>query len=208
MGFAHSHSEVVPASTARAYQVAAHQRFRIVAHEGAQVCDAAFVGADDHSVTYSSDLSVLFNQLEGTGDIHSLETLYSRPPDTEPMVRVTEDTIGHHFPWAGGMCCSYLYEIRDDEPSHENCADNLLTALNERGLSLEKVPEVFNIGMHVTVEDDQIQYLPPEFGRGDYIELEPQIDLIVGISSCPNDTTIMNESEPKSLEIQFEDPPR
>ncbi|MCW8173544.1 DUF1989 domain-containing protein [Natrialba swarupiae] len=65
MGFTHSHSEVVPASTARAYQVAAHQRFRIVAHEGAQVCDAAFVGADNHSVTYSSDLSVLFNQLEG-----------------------------------------------------------------------------------------------------------------------------------------------
>ncbi|WP_436933811.1 DUF1989 domain-containing protein [Halovenus marina] len=200
-------TDVVPAESARSYRVDAGQRFRIVAHEGPQVCDAVFVGADDHSLTYSSDLSVLFNQLQGTGDMNQIETLYSRPPGMEPMLRVTADTIGHHFPWAGGMCSSYLYEVRDGDSDHPNCADNLLAALNEQGLGLTRVPEVFNIGMNVVVEDDEIQYRPPEFERGDYIEFEAETDLIVAISACPNDTTVMNESSPKSLEVQFEAPP-
>lgn len=200
-------TDVIPASSAQSYQIRAGQTFRVVAHRGPQVCDAAFVGADDPSLTYSSDLSVLFNQLEGTGNMNQIETLYSRPPGVEPIARVTEDEIGHHFPWAGGMCCSYLYERRDDDASHPNCADNLLAVLKERGLAFERVPEVFNIGMNVDVEDGEIRYRPPEFDRGDFIEFEAERDLIVGVSACPNDTTVMNDSSPKSLEVQFERPP-
>jgi uncharacterized protein YcgI (DUF1989 family) len=83
----------------------------------------------------------------------------------------------------------------------------LLAVLNEEGLDLRRVPEVFNIGMNVVVDDAEIRYEPPEFEQGDYIELEALTDLIVGISACPNDTTVINESGPKSLEVQLEAPP-
>ncbi len=198
---------VVPASSADVFEVRRDQYLRIIAHEGPQVCDAVFVGADDHEETYCSDLTVLYNQLQGTGDMRRVKQLYSRPPDTKMMLTVTEDRIGHHFPWAGGMCSSFLYEIRGGDPEHANCADNLFEALTDYGLEIAKVPEVFNIGMNVTVEDNQVAYHPPEFERGDYIEFRAEMDLIAGLSACPNDTTDMNEYEPKSLKIQVYDEP-
>lgn len=191
----------VPACEARAFEIIAGQRFRIVAPDGPQVCDAVFLNADNHGETFASDMSVFINQAEGTGDLSRIETLYSRPPGMRPMARVTEDTIGHHFPWAGGMCCSLLYELRDDDPTHANCADNLLAALHEAGVECARVPEVFNVGMHVDVVDGDVVYRDPEFGAGDYIEFEAAIDLLVAASACPNDTSVINEGDPKRLRI-------
>jgi hypothetical protein len=56
-------------------------------------------------------------------------------------------------------------------------------------------------------ELDEVAYHPPEFERGDYIEFRAEMDLIVGISACPNDTTEMNEYEPKPLTIQVDNEP-
>jgi len=193
---------IVPAKSARAFDVGEGERFRIVAPDGPQVGDAVFMDQHDHEETYSSDLTVYFNQLLGTGDLWQVKTLYSRPPGIKELLTVTEDTIGHHYPLAGGMCSQLLYEIRDDDPDHPNCADNLLAALNDHGVGVSKVPEVFNIGMNVSVSEDGFSYNPPEFGAGDYIELRAERDLVVALSACPNDTTIINDYEPKRLKVE------
>lgn len=195
---------LIPAREAKGFTVKKGQTFRIVAHEGPQVCDAVFIGREQGE-TYSSDLSVLFNQLQGTGNMRRIKTLYSRPPGIVILATVEEDRIGHHFPWAGGMCSSLLYEIRDDDPDHANCADNLLEALHNLGYEGRFVSEVFNIGMNVTVENHEIKYHPPEYEAGDFIELRAERDLLVALSACPNDTTVMNEFEPKSLLVEIED---
>lgn len=194
-------STVVPAAEAVALEVPRGRRFRVVAHEGPQVCDAVFVNAADHEETFSSDMSVFVNAAKSTGDLWQITELYSRPPGMRRMATVTEDRIGHHFPWAGGMCCPLLYELRDDDPEHPNCAENLLGALRGAGLDYSRVPEVFNVGMNVTVEGDAVAYEPPEFGAGDYVEFEAEMDLVVAISACPNDVSVINEGEPKPLRV-------
>lgn len=196
---------VVPASSAEVFEIAEGQTFRIVAHEGEQVCDAVFLNADDPDEEYSSDMTVLLNQILEIGGLWQVRRLYSRPPETSLMLTVTEDRIKHHWPWAGGMCNSLLYSIRDGNPDHPSCADNLHAALAEYGIERSKVPEVFNIGMNVAIEDGRIVYKRPEFTKGDFIELRAEMDLIAAISACPNDTTVMNLFEPKPLRVDIDE---
>lgn len=191
----------ISARSARAFDVDNGQRFRIVAHEGTQVSDVALISRDDHSETFGSDMSMFLNSVDGTGTLWQLETLYSRPPGEQVMARVTKDTICHHLPWAGGMCSSLLYEKRGLGSDHPNCADLLHEAFEEYGLQLAQVPEVFNVGLNVGIDDDSTYYKEPEFGKDDFIEFEATMDLVVGVSACPNETAIINRRNPKSLRI-------
>lgn len=198
-------SFVIPAERARAFELEEGTKARIIAHEGTQVCDIAIISRDDPSEYYCSDMSVYINMMKGIGNMDGITELYSRPPGMKLLAVVTDDTMGHHNPWSGGMCCSLLYSIRDDDPDHPNCADNILGALHDHGMTLEKVPEVFTVGMNVAIEDDMIRYEEPTFGKGAFVELRAESDLILAASACPNDTTVMNEYEPKAIKIELRD---
>jgi uncharacterized protein YcgI (DUF1989 family) len=195
----------IEAESAESFTVRAGERFRIHADEGPQVADAVFFLENDPQISYASDMSVIVNQIEGTGDLWAVETLYSRPPDMRPLLTITDDQMGRHFPWAGGMCCSLLYDLAVDDPDHPNCADTLLTELRASGYDLRTVPDVFNIGLNVDIEDDELVYRPPAFNAGASIEFEAHEALFVAVSAFPNDTSVVNEFEPKPLRISFPD---
>lgn len=195
---------IIPKQEAEIFSVEKGDIFRVIAHEGPQVADIVFINANDTDESYCSDMSVIVNSQNGTGNLWSIKELYSRPPNMSLLATITEDTIGHHYPWCGGMCCSWSYETRINDPDHPNCADNLLDVLREYGLSTTKVPEVFNLGMNPTVEDDKVVYNEPEFGKGDFVEFRAEMDLIVAISACPNDYSVINFAEPKALKVTFD----
>ena len=46
-------------------------------------------------------------------------------------------------------------------------------------------------------------FLPPIADVGDYIELRAEMNVLVGISACPNDQDGVNDGRPKPLGIKI-----
>lgn len=196
----------IPAETATTVEIDEGDYFRIVSHEGQNVADVVFINRHDREETYCSDMTVFYNQSQDLGDLWQIKHVYSRPPDTSVMATVTEDRMGHHFPVAGGMCSPKYYETRGYDSGHESCANLLLNALNDYGLDVSKVPEVFNVGMNVevvTTETGRVfEFYRPEYQKGDFLELRAEMDLIVAVSACPDDINPINMYDPTGLKIE------
>ena len=95
--------------------------------------------------------------LAGTGTMHRLTHLYSRPPYERVMGTVIDDPVGEHFAWNGGRCSAGVYSVRDDigaEAQHRTCQGNLEEAIAPWGFEADLVPDIFNIFMHTDVIDE------------------------------------------------------
>ena len=70
----------IPRCEGQAVEVLAGQVVRIIATEGPQVADTAFLALDNPREGYHAGQSVALNMLAGTGTMRRLTHLYSRPP--------------------------------------------------------------------------------------------------------------------------------
>jgi uncharacterized protein YcgI (DUF1989 family) len=206
---------VIPATFGRGFVVERGQILRIEEVEGRQVVDATFLNADNHREGFHAGQSLALNMLAGVGNLKQLKHLYSRPPYEYVLMTVVDDPVGVNFAWMGGRCTRRVYEIRNergigrrvDAPSHRTCQQNLEEALAPFGVEPDMVPDVFNIWMHnddeATVRENHMVFLPPVADRGDYIELRAELNVLVGISACPNDQDDVNAGQPKPLGIKI-----
>lgn len=116
----------------------------------------------------------------------------------------------------------WLPELEKEGGYHDNCSDNLHTALQEAlagatndvdGLNLSKIvaglkghtPDPLNLFMNIPWRDDkvgEIDWEVPASKPGDYVELEAQRDLVVAMSACPQDVVKINAGNP--VEAHFE----
>ncbi len=90
----------------------------------------------------------------------------------------------------------------DDRP---NCHDNLVKALGPYGVTEYDLPlDTFNVFMvgHVDAEN-RYSFSPPIADKGDHIAFRAEMDLVVGISACPDDSEI-NDYAPKPLAIEIQ----
>jgi uncharacterized protein YcgI (DUF1989 family) len=93
-------------------------------------------------------------------------------------------------------------------PGHRSCSDNFTEALAEFGLGLEDVysPSVLNAFSNVRIDpkgEGAIRIDPPRSAKGDFIEFEAEMDVLVAVSACPDDLTAMNDHSCKAVEIQI-----
>jgi len=128
---------------------------------------------------------------------------------------VTDDPVGVNFAWMGGRCTRRIYELRNERgigrhveiEGHRTCQQNLEEALAPFGVEPDLVPDVFNIWMNnddeATVREQHMVFLPPVADAGDYIELRAEMNVLVGISACPNDQDGVNDGRPKPLGIKI-----
>jgi len=191
-------SFIVPACEARAFELRRGQSFRVIAVEGKQVGDMTLVSRHDVRETFSSHMTAAMH-----GSFRKASRLYSRPPWANVMLTVTEDPVGVH--WIHGRCTRKWYRERFGLGDQPNCHDNLLQALSAYGITEYDLPlDTFNIFMvgHIDAEN-RYSFSPPVASKGDHIAFRAEMDLLVGISACP-DTSEVNDHAPKPLRVEIQ----
>jgi len=102
------------------------------------------------------------------------------------MFRIIEDTVGRHDFLLTPCSADTFRIIYGHTEPHQGCFGNLCNSLKEYGIEPDDIPGSFNIFMHVTVNSEigKIDVLPPKSKAGDFIVLEAEMDLIVGLTAC------------------------
>ena len=121
-----------------------------------------------------------------------------------PMLTVLEDTSPGIHDTLLCACNSYIYQEAGCAGYHRNCSDNLHEALGEIGLKFPFTPGPLNVFMNIPVKKDHtIARLPPSTRPGDYLKLKAEMDLVVVISACPQDMTIINGVDRIPRDVHF-----
>ncbi len=170
----------LPPQTGKAFTLARGEVLRVIDTEGEQVADLVCFVQDDLNDYFSAGRTVDYN---GRLFLTAGHVLYSNK--SRPLMRITADEIGRHT-CLYAPCSQEMFEISygTTEP-HPNCLHNLNMHLTAYKLSADQVGVPFNIFLNVTVaEDGELGILPPRSKAGDFIELQAEVDLIVGLSAC------------------------
>ncbi len=187
----------VPPRDARAFDVPAGHLFRIVTPDGSQVGDLNLWNAADLSERfYSGKTRALHATHVSTGD-----RLWSSFPWLRPMATITHDTLDWYgfdafgagvHDVIGTRCDPYTAHLLTGGDYHYCCHSTLTRALAAaRGLSLNEaerhVHDVVNVFMCTGYTRDTNRYFmkASPARAGDFIELFAEIDLLVGLSTCP-----------------------
>ena len=189
---------LVPAMSGRGVLVQRDQRLKVITPEGAQVGDLFAFVQDDLSETLSPSQtrSILnrFNLVTG-------RPLYS--VRRKPLFLLEEDTVGVHDLLA--PACDHLRYLEDfGADSHPNCRNNLSSALEELGYSLPGYPDPVNLFQNTPISDLKGTRETRESlaKPGDHVLLRAMEDLVVVVSACPQDMTILNGGNPKDLLLE------
>ena len=98
-----------------------------------------------------------------------------------------EDTVKNHFGNMGGRCSTRLGEIIGRGASDRTCQENLTEALAPYGLTGDDINDVFNVFMNVDMDPNgRFTLKVPTTVKGDHIDLRAEMDILAGISACPN----------------------
>lgn len=193
---------VIPAEHGGACLVEKGQVLRIHLVEGQQVGDCAFFNADDPREQFHVGQTWALNVMLQTGNARSFRYFYSKPPRENLMLTVIEDTVRVHFGNCAGRCSTKLLALRDKRENVRSCQENLAEALLPFGISGDDIGDVFNVFMNVDLgTDGSFAIRAPQTKAGDYIDLRAEMNIIAGISACPNSNNPVNNFRAKPLGI-------
>jgi len=191
--------EIVPARHGRAIKLSRGQTIQIVSVHGTQVLDLWAFNKDD----LREYLSMEHTRSKNSKVILSVGDSYVSQR-RRPMLTVVEDTSPGVHDTLLCACNSYIYEEAGCREYHRNCSDNLHEALAEIGLKFPFTPGPLNVFMNIPVNHDHsITRLPPSTRPGDFLKLKAQMDLVVVMSACPQDMTIINGADRTPRDMHF-----
>ncbi|KAF2489082.1 hypothetical protein BU16DRAFT_567267 [Lophium mytilinum] len=152
-----------------------------------------------------------------------------------PMLTLVEDTSPGVHDTLIAACDRWRYSELGVTTYHESCTDNCWDALEKLALSLPKetdaekevvdgllglqarwggrVPDPFNLFMNIPVTEEGegakrgISFEAPLTKEGDYVALWAERDLVVVMSSCPQDVLSINGGKPMDAHFQIMDIP-
>jgi uncharacterized protein len=190
---------IVPARHGRAISLSKGQAIKIVSMHGTQVLDLWAFNADDLGEYLSMEHTRSKNSkiVLAVGDSYVSDRRRS-------MLTVLEDTSPGIHDTLLCACNKYIYEEAGCRDYHRNCSDNLHEALGEIGLKFPFTPGPLNVFMNIPVNRDRsISRLPPSTKPGDYLKLRAEMRLVVVISACPQDMTVINGVERMPRDVHF-----
>ncbi|MEM9734708.1 MAG: DUF1989 domain-containing protein [Pseudomonadota bacterium] len=188
---------LVPARDARCIAVPAGGFFRITSVDGPQVGDLNLWNVNDLAERfYSGKTRALHGTHLSTGD-----RMWSSFPTMRPMATIIADTL-EWYGWdadggsvhdvIGTRCDPYTGNLLKGDQYHYCCHSNLTRALADyTGLPLHEaemhVHDVLNVFMCTGFLPTTKQYFmkASPVRPGDYLEFFAEIDLLVGLSTCP-----------------------
>ncbi len=110
-----------------------------------------------------------------------------------PILSVVEDTSPGVHDTLIASCDIYRYALLGHEGYHDNCTDNLSSALTTIGLERVVQPCPFNLFMNIPVRDGgEVSFEPPVSRPGDAISFQAEMDSVVVFSACPQDMVPIN----------------
>lgn len=165
------------------------QVLRIEDLEGTQTADVVCFNRHDFDERYSPQNTVTVNRHIHLGKGRILYSTLCKP-----MFTIVEDTVGQHD-LINGMCSPQLNYVHYGERSvgTRTCQDNLTDALAPYGIRTVDIPYPFNTFMGYPVSaEGEITRGATLSKPGDFIDLRAELDLLVGISNCPQDLSEVN----------------
>ena len=187
----------VPPRDGRAFEVPRGHFFRVLSVEGPQVGDLNLWCRDDLGEHfYSGKTRALHATHVTTGD-----RLWSSLPGLRPMATIVEDTLDWYgfdddgagvHDVIGTRCDPYTQHLLKGVDYHHCCHSNLTRALAAaRALPLaeaeQHVHDVLNLFMCTGYTRDTHEYFmkASPVRPGDHVDFLAEIDLLVGLSTCP-----------------------
>jgi uncharacterized protein YcgI (DUF1989 family) len=174
------------------------QRLRLIDLEGKQVVDMAIFNADNHRERLSTSYSRTRQQPKTAGDYFARDRLTVGDAlistTGRPMMTIVEETQPvkgmhdtHHR-----MCNRVLYDLHGIGPK-DGCLEILTGALTPYGITPEEIPDTFDVHMHYRHDTEHGRWLieEPQSRPGDYVEFVAEMDCLVGLSNCPEDSLTM-----------------
>jgi uncharacterized protein YcgI (DUF1989 family) len=171
----------IPPRSGVAFTLNKGARLKVVDPQGEQVSDLlAFYRHDPREVISSGrTLDYASKIYLTTGD-----PIYSNR--SRALLRIEEDTVGRHDFLLTPCSVDTFRLLYGDEHPHKGCFGNLSEALSSYGINPDQIPVAFNIFMNVEVDSitGALKVQPPLSRAGDFIVLEAQEDLIIGMTAC------------------------
>jgi uncharacterized protein YcgI (DUF1989 family) len=125
------------------------------------------------------------------------------------MLEITDDTVGRHDTLFAA-CDPARYE-QLGAPGHASCRVALTEALEEFGVDYDHIPDPINWFMNVAIRQrGELEIREPLSERGDQVQLTALMDLVIGVSACPQDLTPTNGTTPTDILVRLyrEAPPK
>ncbi len=176
-----SNLNILPPRSGVSFILEKGKRLEIVDIEGEQVSDFICYNLNDTAEYLSNGRTIDYAETIYLTKGHSF---YSNRSNI--MFKMIEDSVGRHD-FLLTPCSAEMFRIiyGHTEP-HRGCFGNLCNALKGYGIEPDNIPTCFNIFMNVPVNEKtgKVSVLPPLSKAGDYVVVQAEMDLIVGMTSC------------------------
>ena len=190
----------IPARRGKAAFLSGGQNVRVINTYGQQVVDTWAFRRDDLTEFMSMEHS-----RTSLGRIMPMAGQSMATNRRRPILTITEDTSGGIHDTLLAACDRYRYELLGCDGYHDNCTDNLASALAELGLAPPETPSPWNLFMNIPVAPDgSVSFEPPVSGPGDYIALRAEMDCVIAFSACPQDVVPINGVDCAPTEAHFQ----
>lgn len=173
--------QIIEPRTGTAFILKKGQQLKVIDVEGEQVSDFVCFNLDDKREYLSSGRTIDYAE---TIFLTKGHPFYSNRSNI--MFTIKEDTVGRHDFLLTPCSADTFRIIYGHTNPHRGCFGNLAAALVPYAIEEDAIPICFNIFMHVTVNGDTgtINVLPPKSKAGDYIIIEANMDLLIGMTAC------------------------
>ena len=190
----------IPARRGKALHLRRGQKAPVVNTKGQQVVDTWAFNAADLSEFMSMEHSrvAMGRIIPAIGD--ALVTNRRRP-----ILTLVEDNSGGIHDTLFAACDRWRYELLGCDGYHDNCTDNLATAMRELGRAAAETPAPLNLFMNIPVLDgNRVEARPPVSTPGSHVTLRAEMDCIIAFSACPQDMIPINGLAMRPTEAHVE----
>jgi len=189
----------IPARGGKAAQASAGQHIKVVNTHGTQVVDAWAFNARDLTEWMSMEASrASFMKLAAAvGDTFVTN-------QRRPILTLVEDTSNCVHDTLMAPCDRWRYGLLGVAGYHDNCRDNLHSALANLGVVIRATPPSLNLFMNIPwTAAGQLAWGEPVSPPGGYAVFRAEMDLVVALSACPQDILPINGRTGRTTEAHF-----
>jgi uncharacterized protein len=179
---------LIPARRGAAAYVKAGQTIKVINTHGDQVVDTWAFNTSDLKEFMSME-HTRPHTLRITPKVGDAMLTNQR----RPILTILEDTSGGVHDTVIAACDKYRYKFLGVEKYHDNCTDNMFSAMEALGVEAPEVPSPLNLFMNIPVKPDHsLSFDPPVSTPGSYVLFKAEMDLIIVFSACPQDILPIN----------------